>query len=1066
MNACASGVCSSYTALGSTITLANAPALPSTFSNVSPVGLRVSFGAGNNPTGTSYTVQISTSPTFIPDSELQYHRAHASQLHRAGAEHNLLPAGAGDQLRWNIFCIHKLRIDGDRSRGAASQRSARTGGILVGVDQHGDRRLESFDRSDELHLSRFDNFNESSDKRCRVQQHGAQHRDGFRTDSKHDLFPVRERLRVRSMLELHGSGLHHHPGQCAGIVRYSTFSSVSPVSLTVSFGANNNPAGTRYTVQISTNPAFSLILNSSITTLTQATFTGLAPNTTYYLQAQAISFAGTPSAFTNLGSTVTVTVSAPTVGSNGGILAASTSTITAAWNLSIGATGYTLVASTTSANPPTLIAASSSTALSTATVSGLVPNTTYFLFVNACASGACSTYTALGSTITLANAPALPSTFSNLSPVSLTVSFGANNNPTGTSYTVQISSNPTFGPILNSSITVLTQATFTGLAPNTTYYLQAFATNFAGTSSAFTTLGSTITATLSPPTIGSSGGILAASTSTVMAAWNLSTGATGYTLVASTTSTNPPTVITASSSTALSTATVSGLIPNTTYFLFVNACAAGACSSYSAVGSTITLANAPALPSTFSNVSPVGLTISFSANGNPTGTSYTVQISTNPTFSPIVNSSITLLTQATFTGLASNMTYYLQALATNFAGTPSAFTNLGSTVTAAVLPPTVGSSGGILAASTSTITTAWNLSTGATSYTLVASTISTNPPTLIVASSSTALSIATVSGPRSKYDLLPVRERLRVGRLLKLHRAGFYHHVSQCAGTAQYLQCCKPCQLEGQLRGWQQSSGNNLHRTDFHKSNLYSDPKLKHHRAHAGQFHRPRAEHDLLPAGVGNQLCRNAVGLHEPGVDDDGHCGASHGWNGGVLATSTSTITAVWNLSAGATSYTLVASTTSVNPPTSIAASSSTALSTATVSGLIPNTTYFLFVNACASGACSSYTALGSTITLANAPALPGTFSNVSPVSLTVNFGANNNPAGTSYTVQISTNPTFIPILNSSITLLTQATFTGLASRTTYYLQAQAISFSGTPSAFTNLRIDGDRGCDAAHRRR
>ena len=128
----------------------------------------------------------------------------------------------------------------------------------------------------------------------------------------------------------------------------------------------------------------------------------------------------------------------------GTILAASTSTVTAAWNLSIGATGYTLVASTTSANPPTLIAASSSTALSTATVSGLIPNTTYFLFVNACAAGACSSYTALGSTITLANAPALPSAFSNVSPVGLTVSFGANNNPAGTAYTVQISTNPTF----------------------------------------------------------------------------------------------------------------------------------------------------------------------------------------------------------------------------------------------------------------------------------------------------------------------------------------------------------------------------------------------------------------------------------------------------------------------------------------------------------------------------------------------------------------------------------------------------------------------------------------------
>ena len=53
---------------------------------------------------------------------------------------------------------------------------------------------------------------------------------------------------------------------------------------------------------------------------------------------------------------------------------------------------------------------------------------------------------------------------------------------------------------------------------------------------------------------------------------------------------------------ALTLTTVSGLSPNTTYFLFVNACAAGACSNYTAFGSTVTLANAPALLSTFSNV--------------------------------------------------------------------------------------------------------------------------------------------------------------------------------------------------------------------------------------------------------------------------------------------------------------------------------------------------------------------------------------------------------------------------------------------------------------------------------
>ena len=329
----------------------------------------------------------------------------------------------------------------------------------------------------------------------------------------------------------------------------------------------------------------------------------------------------------------------------------------------------------------------------------------------------------------------------------------------------------------------MTQAAFTGLAPNTTYYLQAIATNFAGTSSAFTNLGSTVTTTTVPPTVGT---ILAASTSTITAAWNLSTGATSYTLVASTTSTNPPTLIVASSSTALSTATVSGLIPNTTYFLFVNACASGACSSYTALGSTITLVNAPALPSTFSNVSPVSLTVSFGANNNPVGTSYTVQISTNPTFVPIVNSSITALTQATFTGLAPNTTYYLQALATNFAGTPSAFTNLGSTVTAAVAPPAVGT---ILDPHLDRHDHR-NLESFDRGDEL-------HPGRFDRFNESSdqrcgvqqhGAQYGNCFRPRSEHDVLLVRERLCLRRMFELRCAWINDHASQCAGLAQHVQ--------------------------------------------------------------------------------------------------------------------------------------------------------------------------------------------------------------------------------------------------------------------------------------
>ena len=112
----------------------------------------------------------------------------------------------------------------------------------------------------------------------------------------------------------------------------------------------------------------------------------------------------------------------------GTILAASTNTITAAWDLSRPERRRELYVSGVdifNESAERYRGVQQHGTLSTATVSGLAPNTTYFLFVNACASDGCSSYTALGSTITLANAPALPSTFSNVSPASLTVSFEA-----------------------------------------------------------------------------------------------------------------------------------------------------------------------------------------------------------------------------------------------------------------------------------------------------------------------------------------------------------------------------------------------------------------------------------------------------------------------------------------------------------------------------------------------------------------------------------------------------------------------------------------------------------------
>ncbi|MBI3564730.1 MAG: hypothetical protein HY079_06000, partial [Elusimicrobia bacterium] len=138
--------------------------------------------------------------------------------------------------------------------------------------------------------------------------------------------------------------------------------------------------------------------------------------------------------------------------------------------------------------------------------------------------------------------------------------------------------------------------------------------------------------------------------------------------------------------------------------------------------------------------------------------------------------------------------------------------------------------------------------------------------------------------------------------------------------------------------------------------------------------------------------------------------------SGAFLTVGLSSMTVGWGAVAGATDYLLIASTASANPPVSVAASSMTASSTATLAGLDPNTTYFLFVDECGGGGgCSAFAALGSTATLA-APPVALSSSAVSSGTFVLSWSANGDPAGTAYRVWQSTDG----VAFSSVTASTQ----------------------------------------------
>src|SRR5208283_2280305 len=78
-------------------------------------------------------------------------------------------------------------------------------------------------------------------------------------------------------------------------------------SFTVNWADGGNAPGTFYTVRISsTDSSFSTVSGSSTTQNSLVAFTGLAPNATYYAQAQATGNAGDQSGWTAFASTSTL----------------------------------------------------------------------------------------------------------------------------------------------------------------------------------------------------------------------------------------------------------------------------------------------------------------------------------------------------------------------------------------------------------------------------------------------------------------------------------------------------------------------------------------------------------------------------------------------------------------------------------------------------------------------------------------------------------------------------------------------------------------------------------------
>ncbi|MBL0349145.1 MAG: hypothetical protein IPP68_02055 [Elusimicrobia bacterium] len=223
-------------------------------------------------------------------------------------------------------------------------------------------------------------------------------------------------------------------------------------------------------------PAFGATMSDSETTI--GVLTGLSPRTTYFLHARACNSIGC-SGYTAFGPAST-TAGAP---AGGQILSAQLRALAAQWTPAVGAGLYTLAASTRPA-PPGSTAPTAPVVVTSGSVQGLTLNTRYYLFVNSCESGACSDWTALGSSATLANPPA-ELTVKGVGPGAVRFHLGSNGNPAGTVYVLErapAAAGP-FAPVLR---TTALDPTVTGLSDRTAYAFRARAENLDGVPTAYT----------------------------------------------------------------------------------------------------------------------------------------------------------------------------------------------------------------------------------------------------------------------------------------------------------------------------------------------------------------------------------------------------------------------------------------------------------------------------------------------------------------------------------------------------------------------------------------------------
>ncbi|MBI4668205.1 MAG: hypothetical protein HY747_03310, partial [Elusimicrobia bacterium] len=472
---------------------------------------------------------------------------------------------------------------------------------------------------------------------------------------------------------------------------------------------SDNPGGTVFFAWISSVPGFASNIHSSQTVLANATFYSLIPNTTYWARVKAIGHNGNESGYLDFATGITL-AAVPDVTAFSGI---TKSTIAVAW-ADNGNPSYTAYELSMSSDSNFLATVSTPVTFShywmnpSTTVVKLMPQTTYFFRLRAInAGGLITNFSASTSAATVPDliAPAQITSLEVLGPSALaqlplrwsSVGDDAMADPLYGAYQIQYSSFAVSWSTNTAQVSFSTSNVAPGaqvsylvsdgaLAPNASYYAVIWAQDMRPNWSPLSNMATG--ATLANP----AGALAAPFTSVDMSSVGVSWFGSGnpadtpYLVIVTTYSYADSALAISSKTIAAANTTFTNLALNTNYNFFAQSynrqgLTAG---SWTALGSTYTLAGAPAMPSesVFAEVLSASVTVRWSANGNPPGTEYLAQASTSSDFAGTIRSSAWVSTFAAgVPGLIGDMLYYFRVQARNGAGRTSGFLTLGSTRT-------------------------------------------------------------------------------------------------------------------------------------------------------------------------------------------------------------------------------------------------------------------------------------------------------------------------------------------------------------------------------------------------